>query len=336
MIGLPGTDLDRETRRRIRSLRPGGVILFARNLDHARQTATLLDEVRAELPYRLLLAIDQEGGRVSRLGPWIGATPTAAHLAQTGIDQTRQFGHATGTALAALGFNVDFAPVVDLCSSEATNGIADRSFGLDPTEVTRLAGAFLDGVQGSGVAGCLKHFPGLGETHVDSHVELPTVRRTAEQIRRHDLEPFRALRDSAASVMVGHGHYPELDPEPGRPASLSPPIVDGLLRREIGYRGLIVSDDLEMGAVAPIDRDGSAAVEAVDAGCDLVLYCADLDRAAMARDALESRAAADSRFSTRLDRAAATVARSAERWSGGPGSGWDRALADLRRYSTSA
>ncbi len=336
MIGLPGPDLDRETRRHLRSLSPGGVILFARNLDNAAQTATLLESIRAELPYPLLLAIDQEGGRVSRLEPWIGATPTAARLARAGIEETRRFGHATGTALAALGFNVDFAPVVDLCSGEATNGIADRSFGLDPSEVTELAGAFLEGLQGSGVAGCLKHFPGLGETHVDSHVELPTARRTAEQIRRHDLEPFRRLRDSAASVMVGHGHYPDLDPEPGRPASLSPAIVEGLLRREVGFRGLIVTDDLEMGAVAPIDREGSAAVDAIAAGCDLALYCADLDRAAAAKDALESRAAVDSRFSARLDQAAAAVARCAERWSGERGTEWDQALAVLKRYSTSA
>ncbi len=335
MVGLPGTDLDRETRRRIRSLSPGGVILFARNLDDAEQTATLLDAVRGELPYPLLLAIDQEGGRVSRLEPWIGATPTAARLARAGIEETRRFGRATGAALASLGFNVDFAPVVDLCSVEATNGIADRSFGLNPSEVTELAGAFLEGLQASGVAGCLKHFPGLGETHVDSHVELPTARRTAEQIRRHDLEPFRRLRESAASVMVGHGHYPDLDPKPGRPASLSPTIVDGLLRREIGFRGLIVTDDLEMGAVAPIDRDGSAAVGAIEAGCDLALYCADLDRAAVARDALESRAAVDSRFSARLDQAATAVARCAEGWSGGRGAEWDQALAVLRRYSTS-
>lgn len=314
MVGLPGTDLDRETTRRIRALAPGGLILFRRNLDSPEQTATLLEEAIRELPYPLLLALDQEGGRVSRLEPWIGQTPTATTLARAGNRSARRFGEATGLALRSLGINLDFAPVVDLCEPAATNGIGDRSWSRDPVETCGLAGAFLDGLQGSGVAGCLKHFPGLGDSHVDSHVSLPTVERSLERLEREDLLPYRELGAAAACVMIGHGHYPALDPREELPASCSPRVVEDLLKTRLGYSGLVVSDDLEMGAVSRRDRDGAAAVEALAAGCDLLLYCADLDRAEIAARALALRAGRDPLLAARLEKAVAAVRHTAERW----------------------
>jgi beta-N-acetylhexosaminidase len=314
MVGLPGTALDRVTAKRIQELAPAGVILFRRNLASPEQTALLLDELRCLLPSPTLLALDQEGGRVSRLEPWIGPTPAAAALGRAGEGPAREFGKATGTALSSLGFNVDFAPVVDLCEPDAANGIGDRAWSTDPGVASRLAGAFLAGLQGSGVAGCLKHFPGLGDSHVDSHVSLPTVDRSLERIEREDLRPYRELGPGAACVMVGHGHYPALDPRGQLPASCSPRVVDGLLKGRLGYSGLVVSDDLEMGAVSERDREGAVAAESLAAGCDLLLFCHDLERAATAAKILTLRAERDPLVARRLESAAAAVRRTAERW----------------------
>ena len=314
LVGLPGASLDPETMERVRRIGPGGVILFARNLETPKRLAELMHQLRRCLPHPSLIALDQEGGRVSRLEPWVGETPSAATLARAGASAAHRFGRTTGVGLRALGFNVDFAPVVDLCAPETANGIGDRSFSAEPSSATRLGGAFLSGLQGAGVAGCLKHFPGLGHTDVDSHRELPVCRRERDRLEAEDLMPYRRLGREAACVMVAHAAYPALQPESDDPASLSASIVDGLLRGGLGYGGLIVADDLEMGAVAPRDRHGSAAVAAIGAGCDLVPYCSDLDRAERARQALEQAAAQDPPFAERLRSAAHAVTQTAARW----------------------
>lgn len=335
LVGLPDPELDRTTAARLERIGPAGVILFARNLESPEQTAALLAAVSRLLPHPLLLAVDQEGGRVSRLEPWLAGTPTAADLARAGAAATEGFARATAGALRALGFNLDFAPVVDLSEPAATNGIAERSFGTDPAKVSRLAAAYLDGLQGNGVAGCVKHFPGLGATTVDSHETLPTDDRPREELEAADLVPYRALAEKAATVMVGHGHYPGLGAAAGRPATLSPAIVGELLRGRLGYRGLVVSDDLEMGAVAALDVHGRAAVCALRAGCDLLLYCADLARAERARDALAADATADG--GARLCEAAAAVERLALDWPVAPDpSAWERARLELDRSSSLA
>jgi len=338
MVGLPAGELDGPTADRVRRLAPGGVILFARNLDSAAQTTALLGELRRLVPHPLLCALDQEGGRVSRLEPWVGPTPTAQTLAREGEETTLRFGRATARGLHSLGFNLDFAPVVDLCTPSATNGIGSRSFGTDPERASVLAGAFLTGLQDEGVAGCLKHFPGLGPTSVDSHEQLPTADRDADALRRLDLLPYRRLGARAASVMVGHGHYPGLDSTPGVPATLSSTIVNGLLREEIGYHGLVVSDDLEMGAVAPLDEDGSGAVRAIRAGCDLVLYCASLDRAERAVTALVREATHESGFTGRLSEAAHAVSVAADRWvpPAPTAAAWETACRELGAFSERA
>ena len=182
LVGLPGPELDEATVQRLQKAGFAGVILFARNLETPAQTAELLRRVAGVLPHPPLLSVDQEGGRVSRLEPWIGATPPAAELAEMGIEALTDFGITTGNLLASLGFNLDFAPVVDLSPKDSPNGVGDRAFSTDPDATSSAAGAFLTGLQSTGVAGCLKHFPGLGDTSVDSHLELPCVSRTAEQL----------------------------------------------------------------------------------------------------------------------------------------------------------
>lgn len=314
MVGLPGTRLDRAAAGRLRALGPGGVILFGRNLDTPEQTAALLTALRELLPVPALFALDQEGGAVSRLEPWIGPTPSAVQLTRLGAPAAKEFGGATARAMRSLGFNLDFAPVVDLCRPDARNGIGARSFSEDPEVVERLAGAFLEGLQSAGVAGCLKHFPGLGPTRVDSHRTLPVVERSAEELDARDLLPYRRLGPRASCVMVGHGHYTAFDPRQACPASGSPAVVHGLLRQRLGYAGLAVSDDLEMGAVGNLDADGGFAVTALSAGCDLLLYCADLQRAERAARALARRARADGPFRRRLNDAASAVRRTAAEW----------------------
>jgi len=313
MIGLPGPDLDAATAERVRSIGPGGTILFARNLETPERTRRLLLELRGLMPAPALFALDQEGGRVSRLEPFVGATPSAAALARAGEAAVREFGRATAQTLRALGFNLDFAPVVDLCDENATNGIGDRSFGTAVDSVSRFAGAFLEALQDTGVAGCIKHFPGLGSTDVDSHQTLPASARSRAELEASEIVPFARLASRAASVMVGHGHYPGLDPTVDLPATLSYPIVSELLRGRLGFRGLIVSDDLEMGAVAPLDRDGDAAVRAMEAGCDLLLYCRRIELAEAAVAAMAARAETDPPFGLRLQAAAQAVERLAER-----------------------
>lgn len=331
MVGLPGTRLEPKVMDRLRRLQPGGVILFDRNLEDAGQTIDLLDELRAALPHPLLLALDQEGGRVSRLASWIGATPSAATLSSAGTEATRRFGAATAGGMRALGFNLDFAPVVDLSPVDAANGIGDRSFGVDPQRVATLAGAFLDGLQGAGVAGCLKHFPGLGPTSLDSHEHLPTADRAREELERLDLFPYRQLGARAASVMVGHAHYPALDVEPALPATLSTVVVTGWLRERLDYRGLVVTDDLEMGAVAALDSNGGVAVRALAAGCDLLLYCADLDRAERAAEAIARAGTDDPGFRRRVRQAERAVETLARQWPAPRGNGdeWSAACREI-------
>ncbi len=307
MVGLPGPDLDTDTRDRLSDLRPAGVILFGRNLDSPERLAELQRALGGLRQPPRLVALDQEGGRVSRLQPWIGPTPTAAELATRGSGATEGFAADTGRALGALGFNVDFAPVVDLCDVAATNGIGDRSYGVAPDVVVEHADAFLRGLTAAGVAGCLKHFPGLGDTPVDSHLSLPTCPRSVAALEAADLIPYRRLAARAPAVMIGHGHYTAWHPRP-EPATGSRAIVADLLRGEIGFEGLVVTDDLEMGAVLPLDPDGSYAVRALEAGCDLLLYCADLDRADRAREAIVGRADADRAFADRLVDASTRVA----------------------------
>jgi len=313
MVGLPGPELDPETADKLESLEPAGVILFSRNLVDPEQTRMLLQHCATIIGDAPLLAVDQEGGRVSRLERWVGPTPPASRLASAGEETVRAFGQATGRALRSIGFNLDFAPVVDLSPPDAANGIGNRAFDTAPAAVSRLARGFLEGLQGEGVAGCLKHFPGLGDSTVDSHRVLPIVDRDRTTLDASDLLPFRQLLDLPPCVMVGHGHYPVFD-RTSVPASCSPTIVSNLLRGELGFEGVIVSDDMEMGAVSDRDVHGAAAVEAMGAGCDLLLYCSDLEKGQAAARAMAEAADRNRPLLARLEQSAARVDRFARAW----------------------
>jgi beta-N-acetylhexosaminidase len=288
-----------------------GFILFRRNVTHAEvqlqasalaaQNAALIAAFGSELPP--LIAVDQEGGRVQRLRAPVLELPPMRALAALGDPAlTQECGRVLGAQLAALGFNLDFAPVLDVDSNPDNPVIGDRSFSRDPDIVAEHGIAFARGLGASGVAACGKHFPGHGDTALDSHLDLPFVHHGRARLDAIELLPFARAHAALPSIMTAHVVFDALDPE--RPATLAPSAI-AVLREQLGYRGVIVSDDLEMRAIA--DRHGieHAACAAIEAGCDALLVCSDPERCQRAHAALVSRAELDERFCARLRDAAA-------------------------------
>lgn len=287
-IGLPGTELDAETRALIQEVQPGGVIVFGRNVAGPEQLRDLLDGVRALLPVAPLVGVDQEGGLVDRLRKIFTPMPSARTIREHGdLAGARGLGSLTGEVLRLLGFNMNFAPVMSIMTEERdllSNGLYSRSFGRSPGEVLGYTTVYLRGLQETGLIGCLKHFPGIGAGEVDSHEEMPMVRLTHEDLMAQDLAPyielFQRKDDRVRCVMISHGGFPNIDIMKGvtggllEPASLSHNIVTHLLRKELGYQHLVVTDDLEMGAIAKHCEIESAVVRAFIAGEDMMLICA--------------------------------------------------------------
>ena len=287
-IGLPGTEMDEETRSLIEEIKPGGVILFGRNVASPEQVRGLLDGVRALLPMAPLCGIDQEGGLVDRLRDIFPPMPSARAIRQHGdLAGARALGRITGSILRMLGFDINFAPVMSIITdarSKLTNGLYSRSFGSSPAEVLGNTTVYMRGLQATGCLGCLKHFPGIGAGAVDSHIEMPVVRLTHDDLLAQDLAPyielFQRIDDRVRVVMVSHGGFPNIDIKQGttgglvEPASISPAIVTKLLRQELGYKHLVVTDDLEMGAIAKHTEIEDATVRAFLAGEDMLLICA--------------------------------------------------------------
>jgi beta-N-acetylhexosaminidase len=252
-----------------------GVVLFSRNVESAEQVAALTAALkRAARGRKLLVAVDQEGGRVARLRASHGFTelPPMRALGRTGDPElARQVGALLARELRAVGIDQDYAPCVDVDSNPANPVIGDRALSADPAEVGWLGAALCEGLQGAGVAACAKHFPGHGDTSQDSHVELPRLPHAMERLRQVELRPFAALSHAGvASVMTAHVVFEALDPE--RPATLSPPVLR-LLREELGFEGCCISDDLEMKAVADRFPLEEAAPGSVLAGVDALLVC---------------------------------------------------------------
>src|SRR5215471_8961597 len=287
-IGLPGTEVDEETRKLIEEIKPGGIIIFGRNVESSEQLRKLVDDARKLIPTEPLVAIDQEGGLVDRLRPIFPPMPSARAIRQHGdLAASRALGRVTGELLRMLGLNLNFAPVMSIITEERsklTNGLYSRSFGRSPAEVLGNTTVYMRGLQGAGCLGCLKHFPGIGAGAVDSHIEMPLVPLTHDDLLAQDLAPYIELfqreDDRVRVVMVSHGGFPNIDIKKGttggliEPASISRSIVTNLLRDELGYKHLVVTDDLEMGAIAKHCSIEEAAVKAFDAGEDMLLICA--------------------------------------------------------------
>jgi beta-N-acetylhexosaminidase len=293
-IGFDGLSLDPAVERLLREVRPGGVILFGRNIGSASQVRALTDALHRAIRLPPFIALDQEGGRVNRLRPILGATPASLALAGRPDAEAavRRHGAATAAALRSLGFNVNFAPVLDLSGADPGNGIGDRGFGEDPARVSSLAEVFVRIHLRAGVLPVGKHFPGLGAARADTHLTLPVIRRPRALLWRRDLLPYRRLRRLLPMVMVGHAFYPALQGGRPGPATLSPAVVTALLRRRIGFRGLVLTDDLEMGAVNQGAGGAALALAALRAGSDGLMFSRSEERI---REAFEGlcRAAAD-------------------------------------------
>ncbi len=278
MVGFWGTTPSPEIIDMIARYHVGGIILFSRNVQDTQQvlelTGSLQEAARAAgHPYPLLIAIDQENGAVQRLGRSATQFPGNMALGAIGSEQiAHDIAFATGRELRALGLNMNLAPVVDVNNNPANPVIGVRSFGEDPREVARLAAAAVRGYQEAGVIATLKHFPGHGDTSTDSHLSLPTLPFTLERLERVELLPFRGgIEAGADSVMSAHIAFPAITGRTDIPATLSPAIIQGLLRDRLGFRGVVISDCLEMQAVADTVGIAQGSVLALQAGIDLVL-----------------------------------------------------------------
>ncbi len=287
MLGFDGTTVSPEWAELQAEYKPGGMILFARNLEQPAQIVELTNGLQARSPhFPLLIAIDQEGGRVSRLPTGFTIFPPCGLI---GACRSEELAYAaasiTAAELRAVGINMNMAPVLDVHSNPDNPIIGDRAYGTEPQLVATLGLAAIRGLQGKGVVACGKHFPGHGDTSKDSHKELPLVEASMDQLLERELPPFHfAIANGLATLMTAHVLYPALDAQ--RPATLSPTILTGLLRDQWGFDGVIVTDDLEMHAISDHHGTGDAAVQAFLAGADLLLICKDRGRAITAMDAV--------------------------------------------------
>jgi beta-N-acetylhexosaminidase len=306
IVGFEGTTAPPELLQRIGEGRVGGVVLFARNLGSFGEVAALTRACAAAAPPGappLVVSLDQEGGRVQRIkAPYPHWPPMGRVAAGGAAALVEEVGRAMGREVAALGFNVDFAPVLDVNSNPSNPIIGDRSFGATAAEVARLGLAFWRGLESAGVRGCAKHFPGHGDTATDSHLELPRVDAPVERLRQVELAPFaEAARAGVPMIMTAHVLFPTVDE---RPATLSRRWLTEILRGELGYRGVIVSDDLDMKAIADHFDVARAVVDSLMAGADCFLACRDPKIQRIAEEALERAAASDPSVRRRIDESA--------------------------------
>src|SRR5277367_6708675 len=307
IVGFDGTAMSSGLRSLLTRVQPAGVILFARNIVGGEQTYDLLKECRAIVSTPLFTCVDMEGGRVDRFRDVTGSAPSAADVFATGDRKAfRKHGRIIGNSCRALGFNTDFAPVVDLAFEASRTVMSSRAVSGDPKQAAIYAREFLAGLRAAGVLGAIKHFPGLGEANLDTHHDLPSVEKPWKQLWSADIAPYRALRRESPMVLVGHAAYPVVTHDQ-EPASLSKKWITDILRRKIGYRGLVVSDDLEMGGVlkaAPIEQ---AAVEHIRAGGDLCLICHIEEHVVASYEKLEQEVGRDWRFARRCQESIAQV-----------------------------
>ena len=312
MAGFEGTEPGDDDAVFLQDYQVGGLILFGRNIESAEQLTALTNGLKAlngdQIP--LLIGVDQEGGLVDRMPPEVHRTPGAYAVGSTSDwDQGRALGAALAAECAGFGFHLDFAPVLDVWSNPDNTVIGKRAFGSDWKVVSGFGAAVSNALQAAGVIPVVKHFPGHGDTVVDSHMGLPVVDKSLEDLSLQELPPFRDLisggetpsgrAEAVPAVMVAHILMTQLDPD--RPASLSPAVVTDLLRGELGFGGVVFTDDLTMGAITQNYGLGEAAVLAVEAGCDMLLVCHGRDSVDAARSALLEAAASGRISQARLD-----------------------------------
>ena len=320
IAGFDGHALPVELKSLAREFGLGGVILFARNIAEPAQVAELsFDAARLVPELPVWVSVDQEGGRVGRLASPFTEWPPMATLGRSGdVRLAERFARALASELKTVGITLDYAPVLDVHTNAKNQVIGDRALSEKAEDVARLGGAIIRVMQAEGVAACGKHFPGHGDTPSDSHLELPLVEHPIERLRGVEFVPFRAaVEAAAATIMTAHVFLPALDED--RPATLSSHIVTGLLRDELKFDGVILSDDLEMKAIVDRYAVPSAAVLAVEAGCDGVLICSgDHDLQAAALEALVHAVEDDRLRLARVEDALTRQQRAKERFLAAP------------------
>jgi beta-N-acetylhexosaminidase len=293
LVGVPGAELDAESAAFFRKLQPGGYILFGRNIKTAAQLRKLIDDLRDLSEIEPVITIDQEGGRVSRLKLIGNEPPNAQQLRdRNDLGLIRRHGDITGRLLRLFGFNLDLCPVLDISfDDEADNSLKGRCYGRTVAEVIKKAGAFNDGLRGAGVLSCGKHFPGYSSAGLDPHHELPSLERSRELMEEHELAVFRHFADKVDSMMIGHITISGLEAG-GPPASLSPAIINGLLREDMGFGGLVMTDDLDMGAILNHHGFDETMRLGLAAGNDMLMICHRVELAAQAKAVVEALPAA--------------------------------------------
>jgi beta-N-acetylhexosaminidase len=320
IAGFNGHQVPRELKSLASEFGLGGIILFARNIAEPEQVAELCFEASRLTPnVPLWVSVDQEGGRVARLKAPFTEWPPMATLGRSGdVALAERFARAMAVELKAVGVTLDYAPVLDVHTNQKNPVIGDRALGEKAADVARLGAVIVRALQLEGIAACGKHFPGHGDTSTDSHLELPLIEHPVERLRELEFLPFKAaIEAEVAAIMTAHVFMPALDEE--RPATLSEKIVTGLLRDELGYEGVILSDDLEMKAIANQYTVPSAAVLAVEAGCDGVLICSgDYDAQAAAIEALVHAVESGPLRMTRVEAALKRHQRAKERFLAAP------------------
>jgi beta-N-acetylhexosaminidase len=306
IMGYDGLEVDSRLRTTLNTLQPGGVILFARNITSPQQTWRLLKDSQATTPMPMFLCVDLEGGTVDRLKNVIAPVPSVRQVFSSGERKLfRMHGHILGLEARALGFNTDFTPVFDLGLESSEPVLGSRTASPDPAEVIAYARECLKGLKSANVLGCGKHFPGLGEANLDTHHELPSIAKPWKRLWAEDLVPYRELYRQIPFVMVAHAAYPEVTKN-NLPASLSKKWMKDVLRDKIGFRNLIISDDLEMGGVLAAGSIEEVAVETLRAGADMFLVCHNDELVWRGYEAVLRTAEKDKKF-------AAHVAQSARR-----------------------
>jgi len=315
MVSLRGEEIAEEEKRLLKDYPFGGFILFSHNLKEPKQIHSLCRtvwETSKQVPP--FIAIDQEGGRVHRLPAPFTRFPSAYALGRTrNPDLAYRFGLATAQELAAVGINLNFAPVLDVHSNPDNPVIGDRSLSSDPRQVAALGWAIIEGLRDGGIIPCGKHFPGHGDTTKDSHLELPVVEKDLTALRAVELPPFvRACRNQIESLMTAHVLYPSLDRD--YPATLSQSIIGRLLREEIGYQGVVFGDDLEMNAISKNFSLAEAVSRSVRAGVDVLLFCHEIEAAMQAFEHLCRETETEERLRERVESSYQRIKRLKQRY----------------------
>ncbi|HKR62155.1 MAG TPA: glycoside hydrolase family 3 N-terminal domain-containing protein, partial [Thermoanaerobaculia bacterium] len=304
-IGLTGKTLTDLERRILAEAAPYAVVLFGRNIAGVEQLRELVAEVKSFSATPPLIMIDQEGGRVDRLRNLLPGLPSAEAFGEGERPEelSAWLGKLTGMALRYFDIEIDLAPVVDIRGAIAPKGLERRTFGADPETVVTLAGAFMRGLTGAGVAACLKHYPGIGEGSGDPHYGQTIIDKSLDELLHRDLIPFSRLGNEAGAVMVGHGLYPRIEDDADLPATLSWRLTTDLLRNAVAFEGLAVSDDMEMHAVSDLGSYEDISERALMAGNDVILFCSHIERVPDLQSYLRRRIDADPTVCARFEEA---------------------------------